>query len=86
MESVNSYLPEPSLSPTGMFNGLVDLVSQLGKVSVPGAGVVQDMGFASLLEQQRIQQERMQKISMISNIEKSEHEAKMAAIHNMRVS
>ncbi len=51
-----------------------------------GAGSVLDVGTLTSLLQQQIQVQReMQVISMHSNIAKSQHEAEMAPVRNMRV-
>lgn len=43
-----------------------------------------DPTYASLLSQQITMQQQMQLVSLHSNIEKSRHESKMAAIRNVR--
>ena len=43
-----------------------------------------DPEYQALLETQMHMQEQMQQVSLVSNIERSRHESKMAAIRNVR--
>ena len=79
------YLPEPAATGVGLFRDVMDSVrgvsSDIGGVSTTASG---DIG--SLIQLQIDAQQEMQAATMISNLEKSKHESKMAAIRNVRVS
>ncbi len=82
---VAQYLPQPASTGVGMFQDVMDMVKAVGSgitggVEQMGVGNIQD-----LLNQQMETQLEMQTISLTSNIERSKHEAKMAAIRNIRV-
>ncbi|MDR2337657.1 MAG: hypothetical protein LBE20_03280 [Deltaproteobacteria bacterium] len=95
--TAQSYLPEPSSSGMGVFRDILSVVSSVGS-AVLGArsgllGIANgaDLNGVSgtnnelILAQIEMQRE-MQVTSMISNIEKSKHEAQMTPIRNIRVS
>lgn len=88
----SAYLPEPSNTGIGMFN---DVMSAVTSAAAAGARVFSTTGggmpavsesFHELLSMQIEAQKQMQSTSMQSNIERSKHETKMAAIRNMRIS
>ena len=60
-------------------------LGSIGKDVVGGVSTVVGGDFQELLKLQMETQIQMQSISMSSNIEKSKHESKMAAIRNVRV-
>ncbi len=80
-----TYNPEPSSTGIGLFNDVMTTVQNvagdIGGVPLSAAG-----SFAALLQAQIQAQIEMQTTSMISNLERSKHESKMAAIRNMRMS
>jgi hypothetical protein len=80
------YLPEPAVTGSGLFNDVLNVVSSLGSTAIGGVPAVVNGDFASLLNAQLEASREMQSVSMVSNIEKSKHESKMAAIRNIRVS
>lgn len=55
-----------------------------GGLSALGGGLGLSTDLFGLLEMQRQLQMEMETVSMISNIDKSKHESKMAAIRNIR--
>lgn len=79
------YLPEPASRGVGMFLDVMDTVKSLGKSAIGGVNSSATGDFASLINLQIQAQKEMQTTSMVSNIEKSKHESKMAAIRNVRV-
>ena len=92
-----NYLPEPSSGGMGVFRDILGIVNSVGN-SILGAatgGLFSSVGSASavvsdsnnelILAQIEMQRE-MQVTSMISNIEKSKHEARMTPVRNIRVS
>lgn len=82
--SAANYLPEPSSTGTGVFNDVVSAVKSVAK-EVGGVSLEATGSFAELIQAQIDSQMEMQTTSMISNIERSKHESKMAAIRNIRV-
>ena len=84
------YLPEPaSTSSAWSFRSVMKTVRDVAADAVGGAvgGVSQGIGgdFGELINAQIAAQEEMQTTTMVSNVEKSKHESKMAAIRNIRV-
>jgi len=95
--TAQNYLPEPSSGGMGVFRDILGIVSSVGN-SILGvttgrlpnsaniaSGVVSDTNNELILTQIEMQRE-MQVTSMISNVEKSKHEARMTPIRNIRVS
>ena len=84
LDSAASYAPEPSSTGIG-FSDVVDTVKsiagEIGGVPLQATG-----SFEQLIQAQIQAQLEMQTTSMISNLEKSKHETKMAPIRNIRVS
>ena len=84
-DSAASYLPEPSSTGVGLFHDVLDVartaVGEVGGVSLEATG-----SFAELIQAQIQAQMEMQTTSLISNLERSKHESKMAAIRNIRLS
>ena len=77
-----TYQPDPSTSTSD------GLVSALENTASAAAGVLSgaDMGnLENLINTQMKFQEQMQAITMVSNIEKSKHDTRMAPIRNIRV-
>ena len=90
-------LSNPSISQTGQsgaggfegfLNGATSTISQVvsNGASVFGGGLQMTTDLFGLIEMQRQLQVEMETVSMISNIDKSRHESKMAAIRNIRTS
>lgn len=80
-----SYDPTPSQSGIGAFGDILDgaanIAGEIGGVSLDVTG-----GLSELLQTQMQFQMEMAAINLVSNIEKSKHEAKMSVIRNIRVS
>ena len=74
------YLPEPVASG----------VDFAGKLLSGGSGGVTDAGVATnyqeLINKQIETQVELQQVTFLSNIERSQHETRMAAVRNIRVS
>ena len=91
LKTAESYLPEPATSGIGVFKDIWQTALNVGG-SVLGSAVngnVSQMlngSSSDLIASQVEMQKEMQVTSMVSNIEKSKHESKMAAIRNIRVS
>ena len=83
-DGVAGYYPEPSTTGTSMFQ---DLMTVAGSVAGEiGGGSLELGSFAGLIEAQIQAQMELQTVSLVSNLERSKHETKMAAIRNIRVS
>ena len=88
---LGKFIPEPKSRLDGAFEkvlggamrgaaGILDSV-------IPGGGALGDAGYyQQLLAEQIRMQMLMQQVSMASNISKSEHEASMAVVRNVRTS
>jgi len=76
------YLPEPASSIAGTFS---DIFQRITQSAAPIQGTGTDGQLASLMAEQLAQQEKMQAISLFSNVAKAEHECQMAPIRNIRV-
>lgn len=79
------YLPEPSTTGMGMFRDVLQSVSGYAGDIASVASGVNVGGFDQLIAAQIQAQLEMQQVSLVSNVEKSRHESKMAAIRNIRV-
>jgi hypothetical protein len=80
------YLPEPATRGVGIFKDVMNLVGKVGSNVVGGVGLNPYGDFAELINIQIEAQREMQTTTMVSNLEKSKHESKMAPIRNIRVS
>ncbi|MFN8389853.1 MAG: hypothetical protein U0136_06155 [Bdellovibrionota bacterium] len=84
-DTAATYLPEPSSTGLGVFRDVMDIAraaaGEVGGVSLDATG-----SFAELIQAQIQAQMEMQTTSLISNLERSKHESKMAAIRNIRLS
>ncbi len=80
------YLPEPQSRAGTLFKQALQFVKSAAGEAI--GGVSQSIGgdYGELISVQIAAQEEMQTTTMLSNIEKSKHESKMAAIRNIRVS
>lgn len=82
------YLPEPAVSGYGVFREALGLASDIGEVALGAVGAASGASiggdFQSLLNLQMQAFEEMQMLTMVSNIERSKHDTKMAAIRNIR--
>lgn len=78
------YLPEPAAKGVGLFRDVMGLVSDVEKGDVGGVPTEALGDFAELIQMQIEVQKEMQTTTMVSNIEKSRHETKMAPIRNIR--
>lgn len=79
------YLPEPATGSGQLFQDVLNSVASVGSSIVGGIPAVATGDFASLIQLQLEAQREMQSTTMVSNIEKSKHESKMAAVRNIRV-
>lgn len=82
IQRASYYSPEPLAS---TFRAISRTVRTSEDNSVGGVSLDLNGDFLSLLQQQIEVQLELQSVSMVSNIEKSKHESKMAAIRNIRV-
>ena len=81
--SLKRIMPEPTSSYT--FKNVVSAIkSVISDTSTPLLGINSE--YAELINKQMEMQEQMLLVSMVSNIEKTTHETKMAAVRNIRVS
>ena len=80
---LDRFIPEPKnrlgVGFRNVLNGISSIFSGAGS-QVAGL----DVGLQGLLNEQLRAQQQMQLISLHSNIEKSKHESRMAAIRNVR--
>jgi len=76
------YNPEPQSRVGFDFRAILDRVGGLVGQATGMGGI--DPRYHDLLTKQMEMQEQLQLVSMHSNIEKSRHESKMAAIRNVR--
>lgn len=81
--SLKRIMPEPTSSYTfkNVFSAIKSVISD---TSTPLLGINSE--YAELINKQMEMQEQMLLVSMVSNIEKTTHETKMAAVRNIRVS
>jgi hypothetical protein len=86
MGSAARYLPEPQSKASKIFKDVVNAVKSVVDDSIGGVSQTIGGDFGELINAQIAAQEEMQTTTMVSNIEKSKHESKMAAIRNIRVS
>ena len=79
-----TQLPEPSQTGMGMLQDVaeraVSKAFEIGGVPLGATG-----SFSELIQAQIQSQMEMQTTSLVSNIERSKHESKMAAIRNIRL-
>jgi len=80
------YLPEPSVSGAGLFKDVLEVASSVGGAVVGGVPNASLGDFGELISLQIEVQKELQSASMVSNVERSRHESKMAPIRNIRVS
>ncbi len=78
------FIPEPKSSVAAAFGGVMRSVGQAVTGGSGGSSISLDPSYQALLEKQMELQEQMQLVSMESNIEKTRHESKMAAVRNFR--
>ena len=77
------FIPEPKSRLGVSFDAVLNKVgSALGSAGSALSGVPTE--YTELLEKQLEMQHQLQVVSMHSNIEKSRHEARMAAVRNVR--
>ncbi len=80
------FMPEPATKLTAVFQSILktglDVASKVaGATSLIGI----EPEYAELIQQQMHVQDQMQRVSLISNIEKSRHESEMSVVRNIRV-
>ncbi len=73
------YTPVPETESGIDFSGILGTIG-----SVAGSAVGIQSEFQDMISMQMYWQQQMQKVSLLSNIIKSEHETKMSAIRNVR--
>ncbi len=73
------YTPVPETESSIDFSGILETVAD-----VAGSAVGIQSDFQDMISMQIYWQQQMQKVSLLSNIIKSEHETKMSAIRNVR--
>ena len=82
--SLERFIPEPaSRMSSGFRKALKAAQGAVSAVDSGLSGITGEMG--DLLAQQKELQEQMMKISLVSNIMRTEHETKMATVRNLRV-
>lgn len=77
MQTTSSFLPQPLASGVSFASQLIP--------QQPGQVVDISPSYQALIEQQMQIQMEQQNVTFASNIEKSRHESKMAAVRNIRV-
>lgn len=78
--TMTSLTPEPRNN-----NSNFSFSDVMGTVSgIAGSMIGIDPQYQNLLMTQMQMQQQMQQVSLVSNIQRSEHESKMAAIRNVR--
>ena len=82
--NLSAYYPEPSSTGMGVFQDVLSVVKTAAQ-GIGGVPLEATGGFAELIQAQIQAQIEMQTTSMVSNIERSKHESKMAAIRNIRM-
>ena len=82
--SFEYIMPEPRSSIGNTFGNVLRSAASVAATATGFGGF--GGGVYALLDQQMQVQREMQTISMISNVERSKHEMRMAAIRNMRTS
>jgi len=78
------FIPEPQSRVASTFGNVMKAVGSSISGDSSGSVISLDPGYQALLEKQIEVQEQLQLVSMESNIEKSKHESKMAAVRNFR--
>ena len=78
------YTPVPETESSVNFSGVLDSLGSLaGTVATVATGGIQSE-FQEMIALQMYWQQQMQKVSLLSNIIKSEHETRMSAIRNVK--
>lgn len=81
--TLNRFIPEPKSKLGSTFGDVLNRAASLiGGSASSFVGI--DPGYQDLLIKQIEVQQQMQLVSMTSNIEKSKHETRMAAVRNVR--
>ena len=82
--SLQRIAPEPKSGVSAVFSSVLDGVGgAIGGVAGGAMGGINGE-FATMINEQIKWQMQMQRVSMLSNVEKSKHETQMAAIRNIR--
>lgn len=82
--ALSRFIAQPSNRLGNTFKRAVDVAGAALGQATTIAGI--DPDYQQLLEKQMQLQRDMMHVSMVSNIEKTRHETKMAGVRNMRVS
>lgn len=80
--ALNIIMPTPKSSLS--FGGVLSAVKDAALEAAPGLAQIDDK-YSPLLEKQLEMQEQMMLVSLVSNVEKTQHETRMAAVRNVRV-
>ena len=88
--SVGSLNPAaPAAQGSGVVEDLLQLIGKVGRSWLSGttSGTTLDISpeYRDLIAMQMQVQQEMLNVTMVSNIEKSKHESRMAAVRNIRV-
>ncbi len=78
--------PEPAVTGTGMFSDVMDAVGTVAEAGLSGIPLGLAGEYGPLLALQLKMQQELEATTLLSNIEKTKHEAKMASIRNIRSS
>jgi hypothetical protein len=85
---LTKFMPEPASKLSAVFQSIYNAGLDIAKNVVAGTGtslVGIEPQYAELIQQQLYAQDQMQRVSLISNIEKSKHESEMSVVRNVRV-
>lgn len=80
------YLPEPTIQQSSLFKDVMSVVTKAASTTIGDVPIAVDGSLADLINAQIEAQTQLQSVSMVSNIEHSRHEQRMAAIRNIRTS
>ena len=84
--AAGSYVPEPAVTGTGMFSDVMDAVGTVAEAGLSDIPLGMAGAYGPLLALQLKMQQELEATTLLSNIEKTKHEAKMASIRNIRSS
>lgn len=80
---IGRYIPEPRNSAGPTFRGVMNTVGNVMRSASSGFSGI-DGDYVEIINQQIEAQQQLQLVSLHSNIEKSKHETRMAAVRNVR--
>lgn len=82
----DGYTAEPAVTGTGMFSDVMDAVGTVAEAGMSGIPLGMAGEYGPLLALQLKMQQELEATTLLSNIEKTKHESKMASIRNIRSS